>query len=144
MFPAFSFEAASNKKRTQSFYIRVSLTILAIIIIPVIVIFFFSKQLLALWIDENFAQSSYKIAQILVLFVMINCLNPVPVKVIQSVGRSDITAKIQFVQLIYYIPLFIFLVNYFGLLGAASAMLIKILIEFLINSLISIKILADN
>ena len=142
MFPAFSFEAASDKKKTRILYIKISLVILAIIIIPVIVIFFYSEHLLAMWINESFAQSSYKIAQILVLFTMLNCLNPVPVKVIQSVGRSDITAKIKFIQLIYYVPLFIFLVHSFGLLGAAIAMLIKIFIEFLINNLVAFNILS--
>jgi len=144
MFPAFSFEAASNKKRTLALYKRVTLVVLAIIILPVIIIYLFSEPLLALWINESFAQKSYKIAQILALFTMLNCLNPIPVNVIQSVGRSDLTAKIKFAQLIYYIPLFIILLNYWGLTGAAVAMLIKIFIEFLINTFVSFKILTSN
>jgi len=141
MFPAFSFESASNKKRTQFLYIRVSLSILALIIIPVFVVFFFADQLISFWISEEFAQKSYRIAQVLALFMMINCLNPVPVEVIQSVGRSDITAKIKISQLIYYVPLFIYLVSGMGLLGAAIAMLIKICIEFMINTFIAFRIL---
>lgn len=141
MFPAFSFEAASNKKRTRSLYIRITSSIFAIIIIPVIIIFFFSEQLLTLWISEDFAQKSYKIAQMLVLFTMLNCLNPIPVNVIQSVGRADLAAKIKFAQLIYYVPLLIFLIKSFDLPGAAIAMLIKIFIEYLINNIVAFNVL---
>ncbi len=139
MFPAFSFESASNRKKTQSLYIKSSLGILAIIIIPVLAVFFFAEPLLTIWINNDFAQKSYHIAQILALFMMISCLNPVPVEAIQSIGRSDITAKIKIAQLIYYVPLFIVSLNYWDLTGAAVAMLIKICIEFTVNTIFAFK-----
>jgi len=144
MFPAFSYESATNREKTRSLYITSSFSIFALIIFPVLAIFFFAEPLLALWINDEFAQKSYQIAQILAIFMLISCLNPVPVEAIQSIGRSDLTAKIKIAQLIYYVPLFIVFLNYWGLVGAAWAMLIKICIEFTVNTLFASKILMET
>ena len=79
------------------------------------------EWLLALWLGQDFAQHSSRILIILALGGMLNGLAYVPYTLLQGVGRVDITARLQLIELPFYLGGLWLLIQSYGPLGAAIA-----------------------
>lgn len=76
---------------------------------------------LSLWLGPEFAQGSTLVLSTLTLGVLFNAAAYVPYALIQSVGRVDVTAKLQLVELPVYLALLWVLADRYGPAGAAAA-----------------------
>lgn len=76
---------------------------------------------LRLWLGPEFAQGSTLVLSTLTLGVLFNATAYVPYALIQSVGRVDVTAKLQLVELPVYLVLLWLLADRYGPAGAAAA-----------------------
>jgi len=141
MFPAFTTELVRNRERAIRMYFKSIKYLFAILIIPVITIVLFAKIGLSLWINPDFAQKSYRIAQILSVGVLINGLAFVPYSLVQAHGKSDITAKFHLIELIIYLFLLFILINNLGIVGAAIAWFVRVIGDFFLLSFYAYKII---
>ncbi|OGI02820.1 MAG: hypothetical protein A2Y25_03250 [Candidatus Melainabacteria bacterium GWF2_37_15] len=129
MFPAFSVEYQKNRERAKRLYYRSIKYMALLLFFPALFIIIFAKPGLALWINEEFAGKSYKIAQMLAIGMFIYCVNHTSVSLIQSTGRSDITAKIHLFELPIYLGALVYFIKTFGLIGATFAWLLRVSID---------------
>jgi len=81
----------------------------------------FAKEGMALWISGEFAGNSYVILQILAVGALINSIGYIPFAFLDGIGRPDITAKVQVIELPFYILLMWFSIKEGGIIGAAFA-----------------------
>ena len=70
---------------------------------------------------EDFAQNSTRVLQLLIVGRFINGLAQIPFAFIQSVGRPDLTAKLHFFELPFYLFIVWWLIGMYGIIGAAIA-----------------------
>ena len=85
--------------------------------------------MLEIWLNKEFSQRSFFVAQLLSLGVLINGNGLISQALIQASGRSDLTAKIHLIELplyLFYLPL---LLDKYGLSGAAMAWLVRVTIS---------------
>ncbi|WP_417764866.1 oligosaccharide flippase family protein [Shewanella chilikensis] len=113
---------------------------LAFWVVPVFCVGIVLKGLLTLWLGAEFAGAALLISQWILLGVLINGFAHIPYALLQSAGRSDITAKLHLVELPMYLLMVYFLVSIFGVLGAAVAWTLRIALDtFLLYSVSCVK-----
>jgi O-antigen/teichoic acid export membrane protein len=141
LFPAFAGALASNRTRLTKLFDEGEKAVFILILPMVLVFSTLSFDGLRLWIDESFAQESYRIAQWLCAGVLASAATKIPIAVIQASGRPDLTAKLNLIELPLYIGSLFLLIKTFGLLGAAAAWSIWAAIDFIALLLIARRVM---
>lgn len=90
----------------------------------------FAYPFLAVWLSPAFAQKAIVIVLILLVGIYFNGLSQIPYTLVQSQGKPKLTAFFHLAELIIYIPLIWILVKHFGLVGAAVAWVLRVIIDF--------------
>jgi O-antigen/teichoic acid export membrane protein len=128
LFPSFSY--SSGKQRLlKSLFFR-PIKYLLFLATPVyITLFIFAKDILGLWMGRDFAQSSAHVFQILTIAFFVNIFSYIPFSAIQGLGRPELKAKLDLVQIPIFLALCLYLIPSFGLVGAAFAKLLITLID---------------
>lgn len=127
LFPEFS--KPSQKNHIPELY-NSSLKVLAVLMaIPCGLIILFSSEGLNLWLGESFAIKSTTIIQILTLGVYYNSLALVPFTLVQSMEKSQWTAKLHLAELPFYLLFLGLAIKYMGLTGAALVWTLRIFFD---------------
>ncbi len=127
LFPAFSFLNGGNQGARIEEIISRSIKYLLILTGPVLLlVFFFSREILALWLGPEFALRSTAVLQMLAIGFLINTLVTVAYNYLQGIGRVDVTTKFQVLELITYSLLMWAFVRTWGINGAALATAIRL------------------
>jgi O-antigen/teichoic acid export membrane protein len=105
---------------------------------PILLVGVLLPQLLTLWLGATFANQIIQITQWLMLGILINGFAHIPFALLQSAGRSDITAKIHLIELPLYAVALIVLTHTFGITGAAMAWFSRVLFDAVLLYLIAI------
>lgn len=129
LFPAFSTTLVQDRARTVRLFGRgVNYTFLALF--PVIlVIVTLAHEGLTVWVGAEFAQNSTRVLQWLAVGVFINSLAFIPSTLIQSAGRPDLRAKTHIVELPIYLLVLWWLLDAYGIEGAAIAWTIRVAVD---------------
>jgi len=88
--------------------------------------------LLQAWVGADFAAKSLQITQWILLAVLANGFAHIPYALLQSAGRSDITAKLHVIELPLYVALLIALTACYGIIGAAVAWTARVVVDALL------------
>jgi O-antigen/teichoic acid export membrane protein len=94
-----------------------------------VLLIFFARPILELWVGAEFARRGTVVLQVLCIGVFFNALTHVPVAMLQGVGRADLTAKLQMVQVPIHVALVSVLTWRFGLEGGALAWTVRMVFE---------------
>ena len=97
-----------------------------------LILIFFARPILTLWLGPRFAGEGALTLQILVVAVLLRSLAYVPYHLLQGVGRPDLPAKFHLAELPAHVGLAWFLTTRFGLPGAALALAVRDMINFLL------------
>jgi O-antigen/teichoic acid export membrane protein len=131
LFPAFSASAGrGDGEWIRNALVRCLKYLLLIVGPAALVLIFFAHPLLTLWVGAKFADEGALVLQILAGGVLINSLAYVPSSLLQGIGRPDVIAKLQLLQLPFHIGLSWFLVSRLGLPGAAIAWSVRMTLDF--------------
>lgn len=128
-FPIFTQKFRSDLDGARFLYRRSLLQNLIVVFPICLFTFLFAKPALALWISPEFAENSYVVAQVLAVGVFINSFGYYSQALIQAYGRPDLTGKLHVAELIAYVPYMIWLVDAYGVEGAAVAWIIRVSIS---------------
>lgn len=102
-FPLFSAAIKNNPTIVKKLFIQ-SLGLITLAILPfTLILFFFAHPILALWLNQAFADNTYLILQIFCLGIFVNSLAQVPASLIQAKGRPQITTLILLIEIPFYI-----------------------------------------
>lgn len=129
LFPAFSALSVGREQDLHRLYGR-AFKYLLVLVAPIVgVLLALSYDLLALWVAPDFARYSAPVAQWLAIGVLIRVLANVPLTVLQGIGRADVTAKLQLLQLPLYAAGVWYLVNLMGITGVAVAWTLRAMVD---------------
>lgn len=82
-----------------------------------------------LWLGSEFAKNSILVLQLLTIGVFINSHSRVPFGLLQSAGRADLTAKLHLFELPFYLSILWWLLDVYGIVGAAIAWVIRVAVD---------------
>lgn len=143
LFPAFSSSYAINRNRSAIIYSRGIRTIFLALFPLTLFIISFAHPGLKLWLGIEFAVKSSFVLQILAIGVFVNSIGQVPFTLLQASGRPDLTAKLHITELPFYLFGLWWLINRFGIKGAAMAWSLRILIDTAALSYMSYHLLRE-
>jgi O-antigen/teichoic acid export membrane protein len=103
----------------------------------VLAIALFAEQGLKVWLNDEFAANSTRVAQLLVVGVFFNSIGLISQSFVQATGRPDLTAKLHLIELPFYLTYLWFFLHKYGINGAASAWLIRVLISSLVLAVLA-------
>lgn len=101
----------------------------------------FAYPILSLWLSTDFARQAIPIVFIFSLGIWINSIAIMPFILLQSKGKTAITAQFHLVELFVYIFLLYILANKYGLMGAAWAWVIRVSLDLLLLHFAAARIL---
>lgn len=129
LFPAFSHLFGTNRDRGWRLYKHANLLVAGVMAVPVLAVVIFADWGLSVWINDEFARNGAGVAQLLAVGVFINSFGHIAQASIQGAGRPDWTAKLHLLELILYVPYLWWLTVEFGIVGAALAWVIRMVIS---------------
>lgn len=128
LFPLFSSSNKESSKHSKNAYFGMVL-ILIIMIVPV---FILSGWILTVWLGESFGGDASLILKILLVGFFFNALAQIPFAQIQAYGKSRVTAIIHLIELVPYLIVLFYLVQLYGLIGAAIAWSIRVIVDYIV------------
>ncbi|MEJ2009478.1 MAG: flippase [Acidobacteriota bacterium] len=133
LFPAFAASAGRGDREWISSALTRSLKVLLLLVGPAaLVLAFFARPILTLWLGARFAAEGSLALQIMAVAALVKSLAFVPYDLLHGVGRPDIPAKFRLMEAPLYVGLAWFMVTHFGLPGAALAWAIRVAADFLL------------
>jgi O-antigen/teichoic acid export membrane protein len=144
LFPAFS--ASFNVDRRRSaFLLDHSLKYVFMVMFPLVfIIVGFAFEGMRIWLNEEFAQNSFRVCQMLAVGVFFTCLGQMPYALIQGAGRPDLTGKLHLCQLPVYILILTGAIKMAGINGAAFVWAMRAMVDAVCMYLIAQKLLGSN
>lgn len=98
----------------------------------------FAYPILAYWLNEAFAKQAITVCIVLSCGVWLNSLAQLPATLLHSLGKPRITALLHLFETLIYTFMIIIGVNAFGILGAAIAWTVRVMIDFIALQTITI------
>jgi O-antigen/teichoic acid export membrane protein len=131
-FPVFVQALSRNSADLVRHYRHATLYNSALVVPVVLVVALVARPALSWWINPNFAEHSFRVAQLLSLGILINSFGHVSQTLVQAAGRPDLTAKLHVLELLAFVPYAWWLILHFGTLGAALAWVIRVSLSTII------------
>jgi O-antigen/teichoic acid export membrane protein len=129
LFPAFATSYQDSKEHTRILFFR-GVKYIYICMFPLTLIVVSGADIIfKLWLGEDFAINSSPILRLLTIGIFIDSLAYTPWAFLQGIKRPDLPAKINMVELPFYIMVFWWLTHTYGLFGAAISWTLRIVVN---------------
>jgi O-antigen/teichoic acid export membrane protein len=132
VFPAFARLRDQSSAALPQAYVRTLRVTLAAMLPACTFIIVIAHDLLRLWLGDTFAARSEHVMQIFAVAMLVNALAHVPYGLLQSAGRSDLTAKCHLLELPVYALALLVLCREFGIVGVAIAWGLRVGIDLVL------------
>ena len=133
LLPAFSQLSAPEKKEELNRLFARTLRINLVGLIPAVTfLFVIAKPFFTLWAGENFGRESSPPFYVLLFGLFFNIIAYIPHASLVASGRTDVLAKIYWLELAPYVLLVAVLTTSFGAVGAALAWSLRIIADALV------------
>ncbi len=130
LFPAFSGLTGSGHTASASDLYRRAVKYVFLLLAPIVlVLMIFARDLMAIWIDGEFAAHSHRVVTVLAFAMLINALGRVPYGLLQAAGRPDIPAKFHLLEVLPFIVISWIAIKYIGITGAAAAWAVRAAVD---------------
>jgi O-antigen/teichoic acid export membrane protein len=128
LLPAFSTLRASQRHPdVEALFLRAVRYVTLLMGVPTIVAVFFARDILRIWLGDDFARHSALAFQIISLAVLLSSVFWVPHVLFQAAGRPDVPTKFILLELPFYAGLAWLFISRLGIAGAALAWMIRVL-----------------
>jgi O-antigen/teichoic acid export membrane protein len=126
MFPGLAKDSARNQTDDAAVRCRTATRLTMAVLIPVCtVLFIFADGILHWWLGPGIGAAGVTGFRILLGATLLHALSVPPVVLIEAVGRSDIVARYSLAEIAFYLPVVVLAILHFGVIGAASAWLVR-------------------
>lgn len=129
LFPIFTGVVTGDRGRTLDMFRRGWDSVFLLLLPFVLAVVVFAQPALTLWIDAEFAERSKEIATWLAFGVLANGLAQMPYALLQATSKAKQVALIHLMELPLYVVTLWLLVEMFGILGAAIAWTLRMVVD---------------
>jgi O-antigen/teichoic acid export membrane protein len=129
LFPAFATRFVADRQRVVSLLDR-AVRVMIVALFPVsLLIVLFASEALQVWLGAEFAQQSARVLQWLAVGVFVNSVGQVACGMLQGARRPDLPAKLNLVEVPFYLAALAWLLNAYGIEGAAMAWVLRMVVD---------------
>lgn len=129
LFPAIALAVYADSSRL-AYIVKGAAGVIGFGMVPIAsAILLFAPEALEMWLGIEFSVLGTPIARLLAFGLLVNSVARVPVVLLQASGRPDKVAKLHLTELVPYLALLWFLIDRFGINGAAMAWLIRVVVD---------------
>ncbi len=140
LFPEFSQMDSENRKDETRVLIDASWRgIILIVGIAGILISFYARDILTLWLGPDMAEKSAAVMMIFGIGFSLNAVAFIPFNYLQSIGRPDIPAKLHLIEFPIYVVLLFICTKSYGIMGTAVAWSIRVTVDAALNTVFMLK-----
>lgn len=133
LFPAFSERAAtSNLPAIRSLLLKSAGMLFCVLAPAALLLVILSGKILAVWMGAEYELKSTVVLQILAVGALGSALASIPVTALLGLGRSDVIAKAQSLELPVFLALSLVLIPRMGIGGAAAAWLGRVALDLVL------------
>ena len=132
VYPACSALGTEKTRELQALYSRLIKYLFCTLAPVSFLLVVFARPLMAAWLGPQFAEKSAAPLQFLAVGVFINCFVHVPYSFLQALGKPAPAAKLFLLELIPYGLLLWWMVEHYGIAGAAAAWSIRVAAELIL------------
>jgi O-antigen/teichoic acid export membrane protein len=126
LFPAFSERTTHSDTGAVSRLYSEAVRYLALLLLPCFgFLIVFGPEVLRLWMGAQFAAQAGLVMRLVAFGALLNAFAYIPRVALQGTGRPDLTAKIYLIEVPVYLAACVFLIQRFGVLGAAWAAIFR-------------------
>lgn len=144
LFPTFSFLFSNNFAKIER-YFRQSVNLTGYIFFSIgLITITFAYEILHIWLGEAFALKSAQVIQILMIGVFFNSIAQIYYSLLMSSGRSDIVGKLHLFELPIYMVLFWIFIPRLGIIGAALAWTLRVVLDMIGLVIISRNLMTER
>lgn len=137
LFPAFSASYSLDPNLSAELFKRASKFIFIVLAPIVFIITVFSFEALQIWLGKDFAVKSVLVLQFLSIGILFSSLSSIPNNFFQGVGKPNIPAILNLIELPIYILLMYLSIKWYGINGAAFFWMFAAGIDCIINYIIA-------
>lgn len=137
LFPRFT-KLIVDKKLLNELFKRSLFFMVCIMMIICIIGIYFSFEALSIWLGEDFSKKSYQLSRVILIGVFFISIAQILFAYIQAFGEAKSTAIIHFCECLFYVPLLIYMLKEYDLLGAAIAWSFRAFVDSIALSLLSL------
>jgi len=139
--PAFSQLQSPEKRAELEALFSRSIRLNIVWLLPALMLMFvIAAPFFTFWAGEEFGRESTLPFYILLVGLFFNILAVIPHTLITAIGRTDVFAKLYWVELIFYATIAWILIAYMGILGAATAWSLRVVFDAFLIIRISRKV----
>jgi O-antigen/teichoic acid export membrane protein len=129
LFPVFAAAQGGPREALASVF-RAGIRGVVLLVVPVVFLLTcFAPEILHLWLGPPFAERSATVMQWLLIGMLLNSPGQLAFGLVQSAGRSDITAKLHAAELVPYVAILVPLLMVAGIQGAAIAWTLRVAVD---------------
>lgn len=130
LIPAFAQILAPEKRDEFNLLFSRGIRINLIWILPALMFMFVvAKPFFTIWAGAEFGEESTEVFYILIVGLFFNILAYIPQSTLMAAGRTDLLAKIYWLELIFYIFLVAWMINSYHTIGAAIAWSVRVIAD---------------
>lgn len=129
LFPAFAIAARQDLARASVLFLRSTKFVFMLLWPLTLVVVAFAFEILDLWMGREFAMAGTSAMRWLAVGVLLNGLAQIPFALIQGHGRPDLTAKLHLAEVPLYLLGLWWLIDHFGITGAAMAWTFRVIFD---------------
>ena len=141
LFPSFAGSYRLRLQDTAALFLRSCRYLLAGLYPIVAGLVALAPEFLDLWLGHDFGLNSSPVMRLLTAGIFLHSLAVVPNALLQATNRPDLTAKLNLVELPLYLAGSSFLIIHFGIIGAATAWLLRAGVDFLFATRFALRLL---
>lgn len=132
LFPTFASQVASDEDGRRLLFCR-SVSVVGWVLFPLCAALgIFAHEILSAWIGSEFADNSAPLLRVFAFGVLINSSAHIPLTLIQSAGRARWTAAVHLIEVLPFLLILWWSTLHLGVLGAALAWLVRIIVDTVI------------
>jgi len=121
LFPRLSSLITSDRAAARVLYVRCVLVLIGLLLPVCLAMEFGAHWGLSIWLGAAFADKSAPVLSVLALGLFFNGIAFVPFAAVQAAGHARITAQLHVIEVVLYLPLLLWALDRYGLIGAAAA-----------------------
>jgi O-antigen/teichoic acid export membrane protein len=141
LFPSFAGGFRLRREETADLFLRASRYLLFGLFPVVALVVAVAPEFLTLWLDADFGTFSTPVMKLLAIGIFLHSLAYVPMSLLQASGRPDLTAKLNLIELPVYVVVSSLLIRHFGIVGAASAWLLRAGVDMYFSTRFALRIM---
>lgn len=121
--------ALHDRAGIQAVYSEAIRKTFMMLVLPALVIGIAGPRLLELWLGPAFASEALLAVRVLAFGVFFHAMARIPSGFMNALGRPDLVAKLNLVELVMHLPIAWLLISRYGVTGAALAWTVRVLLD---------------